>query len=651
MKQSSFVSGVLSIVLFAIALTSPQSHAQTTDDRGLKAQSPAKPVSELPAKAKRWALVIGVDQYRDKQIGQLGGADNDARTLADALVRYAGFPADQVILLATDQPEERQPTRVNILRRLSNLASVVPKDGLLLVSFSGHGIERNGQAYLLPSDAQISEDISFLEDTAISVSRMHDRISSTGVQQVLVLLDACRNDPASGRADAPNLLTEAYTRGFNFDVRNREVVAFATIYATAVGQRAYEYGEKKQGYFTWAIVEGLKGGAANKNGEVTLSGLVKYVQENVPKQVGIDLGIGRGQQPFAVIEGYKADELVLAMTKQTVAVSTIVESTRGSVVSVAAAWRLTSSAGKTVYHKYLPNTRADGKPLLPGGGHSIACYVRLDDGTIEPYLTFDAGENNVGIGGVTRATGFLVASSGFIITTLHVALAWKIPYVFPNNADIGYLFDSKKEKVIAIAQAPNKWTPAATKQPIGKLDGVNDQLDVAFAGGIVPPARRVAKAQLVTASKEYDLALLKIEEPDATQHVVINKRFDNIELNEVVGILGYPSVTPPIYGFNKAGNSLADFPTLGEVDPVVAIGTIGGLIRNQESFDKETLSVMNNAYLININFSAFGLEGAPVFDTSGMIIGVFNVDRHSDVPLPVAIPINYAIDMFRPTGN
>lgn len=270
-----------------------------------------EPLKTLPTKAKRWALVVGVDKYADPQITALRGAANDARTLSDALVRYAGFPADQVILLATDQPTERQPTRVNLLRRLSNLAAAVPKDGLLLISFSGHGMERGGQAFLLPTDAQISDQISFLEDTAVSVARMRDLIKGTGVGQVMVLLDACRNDPG-GRADAPNPLTEAYVNGFNFDARNREVQAFATIYATAVGQRAYEYTEKKQGYFTWAIVEALKGAASNSQGEVTLSELVRFVQDAVPKRIAIDLGSGKQQRPFATIEGYKAEELVLS---------------------------------------------------------------------------------------------------------------------------------------------------------------------------------------------------------------------------------------------------------------------------------------------------------------------------------------------------
>jgi hypothetical protein len=109
-------------------------------------------------------------------------------------------------------------------------------------------------------------------------------------------------------------MSNAYVNAFNFDVRNKEVQAFATMYATGIGQRAYEYTEKKQGYFSWAVVEGLKGGAANDKGEVTLSQLVKYVQDAVPKRIAVDLGSTKQQKPFAVIEGYRADELVLAIT-------------------------------------------------------------------------------------------------------------------------------------------------------------------------------------------------------------------------------------------------------------------------------------------------------------------------------------------------
>jgi len=304
----------LTLILLSLSTLIPSAsivEAQS-DDRSLKINQTVK---ELPVRSKRYALVIGVDDYQDQQITRLEGAANDAKVLAESLIRYAGFPSDQVILLATDQPIERKPTRGNILRRLSNLRGAVPKDGLLLVSFAGHGMVRGERAFLLPSDAQVSGDITLLEDTAINVESMRERIQQTEVKQVVMILDACRNDPG-GRADSVNPLTEAYTQGFNFDVRNRDVEAFVTLYATEVGNRAYEYTEQKHGYFTWALIEGLKGGAANERGEITLAGLVKYLQEQVPKRIGLDLGQDKKQRPWAEIQGYKADELVIAVTNR-----------------------------------------------------------------------------------------------------------------------------------------------------------------------------------------------------------------------------------------------------------------------------------------------------------------------------------------------
>jgi hypothetical protein len=305
-------SFVLSIMLVLAFLCLPAAEVTAQQDSRSVRVRPLATVATLPESSKRYALIVGVDKYADTQITTLGGASNDARSLAEALTRYAGFPADQVTFLGSDEPAERQPTRGNILRRLSNLSAVIPPDGLLLLAFAGHGIERGGQAFLLPADSQVSNDVDLLEQTAINVAQVKDRIRKIGVKQVLMIIDACRNDPV-GRATADNPLTAAYTRGFNFDLRNREVQAFATLYATEVGHRAYEYKEKKQGYFTWVLVEGLKGDAANNKGEVTLAGLVKYLQERVPKRVLQDLGPGKDQKPFAVIEGYRADELVISV--------------------------------------------------------------------------------------------------------------------------------------------------------------------------------------------------------------------------------------------------------------------------------------------------------------------------------------------------
>jgi uncharacterized caspase-like protein len=429
--------------------------AQGTSSRQLQRQSDS--VTSWPSKAKRWALIIGVDQYRDGQINALKGSVNDAHNLANALVRYAGFPQDQVIVLTTDQPDERQPTRINILTYLSNLASLVPKDGLLLVSFAGHGIERDGQAYLIPSDARLSHDVSLLEESAVSVTRMHDRIKAIGVGQVIVLLDACRNDPG-GRADAPNNMSAAYTK-FNFDVRNREVQAFATFYATAIGQRAYEYTEKHQGYFTWAIVEGLKGAAANEKGEVTLAALVKYVQDKVPKRIAIDLGASEQQKPFATIDGYRADELVVAVSNRNASLAAnnadLGTSTETTAAEEIGFWNsISNSANAADYKTYLQK--------YPGGRFAAEAKQRISFLEAAQNAGSPSGQSSLLLYGA--AASFLRGAQGFLIITGRGF----------GGTDAKVMVNGKDVSAQIVQQSDYQIKLDGTKQQLNLLSGKNE---------------------------------------------------------------------------------------------------------------------------------------------------------------------------------
>ena len=287
--------------------------APSTDPASSRRAS-SGPISTWPDKTKRWAIVIGVENYSQEQISKFSGAASDAQALASALVQYAGFPANQVILLATDQPPQMQPRRSTILRYLSKMRGMVPKDGLLLFAFTGHGIENSGRSYLLPSDALTTADASLLEDTTININRVMDSIRATETSQAILILDAWRNDPTLTRNDAANPLSSGFSKGFTFDLSNPPF-AFAALFATGVGQRAYGDGVKKQGYFTSQLIEALMGQAANEKGEITLANLSKYIQETVPRNVQRDLG--SQQTPLVIIEGYKSHDLVIAVTNKT----------------------------------------------------------------------------------------------------------------------------------------------------------------------------------------------------------------------------------------------------------------------------------------------------------------------------------------------
>lgn len=268
---------------------------------------PIAPVTSLPAKSKRYALVIGIDKYDNQDIIKLDGAVNDARTLAAALQVYGNFPSEQVTLLTPDQMGEFKPTRQNIIKWITRLSKSAGKDGMLFISFSGHGVEINKEAFLLASDSEISDSVTAMGQSGIKIDSIKDIIQENGTSQVMLVLDACRNDPRkSGSND--NLLSESYLKGFDFYNKEKGVVAAATLYATSPGGRSYEDVEKKQGYFTTALIEGLKGKAANSKGEVTLDRLETYVQDRVESLME---GKNAFQVPQFKYKGY-TDDLVLS---------------------------------------------------------------------------------------------------------------------------------------------------------------------------------------------------------------------------------------------------------------------------------------------------------------------------------------------------
>ena len=56
----------------------------------------------------------------------------------------------------------------------------------------------------------------------------------------------------------------------------------AVLAASSDSQLAFE-GYEGHGYFTYALLKGLRGGAKDRNGEVSVMGLGKFVSDEVPR--------------------------------------------------------------------------------------------------------------------------------------------------------------------------------------------------------------------------------------------------------------------------------------------------------------------------------------------------------------------------------
>lgn len=217
----------------------------------------------------RWAVVVGVEQYKSAEIAPARFADRDARGLAKTLQDVGGFPAQNVKLLADGETGELEPTRANILYWLIWLRDHAKADDTAVFFFAGHGYDIGGEQYLLPIEAD-NRHQTLLDDTCLRLTRVREELDRIQSGRTVVFIDACSVDPRSDRAGGDNLMTSAFDQALSGRAR-------AVYYACDVGHRAYPRADKEHGVFTYYLLEGLGGKAAGTDGYVDLPSLVSYV--------------------------------------------------------------------------------------------------------------------------------------------------------------------------------------------------------------------------------------------------------------------------------------------------------------------------------------------------------------------------------------
>lgn len=161
------------------------------------------PPHHAGAETGRVALVIGNGDY-DASIGPLRNPSNDAKLMARTLKRL-GFAV--TLAVDVDQKEMKRHIR-DFGQALRNSGP----EGIGLFYYAGHGLQGDGENYLLPIGAAIEAE-GDVELEAISADSVLAQMQYAHNSVNLVFLDACRNNPLSrgfrsterglARVDAP----------------------------------------------------------------------------------------------------------------------------------------------------------------------------------------------------------------------------------------------------------------------------------------------------------------------------------------------------------------------------------------------------------------------------------------------------------------
>lgn len=148
----------------------------------------------LRAPAEQIALVIGMAAYQ--HMSGLKNTLNDARLIGTELDR-AGV----------DVTVSYDATREELLATLADFAFRAEAADLAMIYFAGHGVEVQGQNFLIPVDADVRSNADVARQ-AVSLDQFLDSVSGARVMRVVVL-DACRDNPFGDLVDMGGTLSGA----------------------------------------------------------------------------------------------------------------------------------------------------------------------------------------------------------------------------------------------------------------------------------------------------------------------------------------------------------------------------------------------------------------------------------------------------------
>lgn len=234
---------------------------------------------------QKWAVVMGISEYKDTRIPSLRYASADAYSFYQWLISpEGGRYAPQRVLFLVDAEATGERMKSALFEWLKQALA----EDMVTIFFAGHGSPESpdnpSNLFLLPYDAK------------------YDNIPSTGfpmwdietalkryirAKKVVVIADACHaagvGQPfdVARRANRALMVNPISSSLGELSMASDGVAIFSASADNQYSQEGQEWGGG-HGVFTHFLLEGLKGGADfNKDGKVNLGELNLYLSEQV----------------------------------------------------------------------------------------------------------------------------------------------------------------------------------------------------------------------------------------------------------------------------------------------------------------------------------------------------------------------------------
>ena len=245
----------------------------------LNAQSPPTPRDTTTPGPQTFAMIMGISNY--KYIKPLTYADKDAVMFRDFLKSPAGGKVkdDNLFMLLNEQAV----SAIFWGKGFQWLkAKRLQKGDRLFIYLAGHGdaIDEDQFFYITYDCNPAGDKNNYLVGGTIQLFNLKKKIATETAKgvEVYFIMDACRSGELPGGTEGQNFLNAAIS-----EKRAGEVIMLAT----GAGQESLEDASIGTGHglFTYYLVDGLNGVAdeeGEKNNQVTLAEIQKYVDKHVP---------------------------------------------------------------------------------------------------------------------------------------------------------------------------------------------------------------------------------------------------------------------------------------------------------------------------------------------------------------------------------
>ncbi len=252
--------------------------------------------------AKLWILLVGANRYQDDSLPSLEYSALDCQGLGEALAEATlAFPQKQLVI--HHDFAELPPRLEKVRNSLNQIVSAARAQDTVLFYFSGHGLldRESQQAILCLQDTQKDDPLN----TGLSLPELLNLLGNCKACQQLIWLDAChsgsmmlRGQPVErhdypqssspmlagsrGERDAESnpggsLLNPSSQLVDVLQKRAAQSQGFYALLSCDRAQRSWEFPQLGHGVFTYYLMRGLLGEAADPQGVIDADGLYKYV--------------------------------------------------------------------------------------------------------------------------------------------------------------------------------------------------------------------------------------------------------------------------------------------------------------------------------------------------------------------------------------